>query len=112
MSGQSYFVAIILYQSTSDAPDYAPLYEESTVLVKAKTEAEARDKVLALTQSNAVQYLNEQGHLIQWRLDTIVDISPMLNDEIADVTEIYSRHFHDVEAYRAFEVLANQTRES
>lgn len=39
-----YYVAIILYRSSSDSPEYTPMYEESTVLLKASDEMDARQK--------------------------------------------------------------------
>lgn len=102
---RQYYVAIILYQSLSDAPEYTPMYEESVVLVKAVDEDEARQKTELFAKNYTAQFKNEKGQLITWKMHQIIDVSPMLDDDIGDMTEIYARHFDNIDAYRDFEVL-------
>ena len=101
-----YYVAIIVYKSASDSAGYTPLYEECITLVKANTMDEARSKVEDLTKHRSTKYKNAEGQEISWSLYSIVDINPMLEDSFDEVTEIYARHFRDIEAYRKFETFS------
>ncbi len=102
-----YHVAIILYKSSSDANGYVPMFEESITLIKANTEAEARKSAECLAHSRGAKFKNEKGEEITWVFDKIIDIAPMLEDNLKDVTEIYSRHFANINAYKQFEELAD-----
>ncbi len=99
----SFYMAVILYEAQSDAPDYKPLYEESFVLVEASTEDEARGKAAIHAQGQLSSYQNEFGETITWVEKQIVDVSPVLTDTIDDGSELYTRHFRDYQAYSAFE---------
>ena len=101
-----YYVAIVVYESASESLDYTPLYEECITLVKASSEDEARSKVEALGKNRSIKYKNVEGKEISWSLHNIVDINPMLEDSLGEVTEIYARHFNNIDAYRKFETLS------
>ncbi len=101
-----YYVAVVVYESASESPDYTPLYEECITLVKASSEDEARSKVETLGKNRGTKYMNVEGQEISWSLRNIIDINPMLEDSLGEVTEIYARHFKNIDAYRKFEALA------
>lgn len=105
MSAQ-YYVAIIIYKSSSDSQEYTPMYEENITLIKASTAAEARQKADTLAKSRYAKFKNEKGQEITWAFDQIIDVTPILGDEIGEITEIYSRHFNNINAYNAFETLS------
>ena len=50
IEGQSFYIAIALYESTSPNPDYQKLYEECFILIKATSLDEAREKALEVTK--------------------------------------------------------------
>src|SRR5690606_41295781 len=50
-----------LFESTSDAPTYRPLYEESLFLVSATDESSARAKAEATARARGTTYDNEAG---------------------------------------------------
>lgn len=102
---QSFYIAVILYESSSDALDYQPLYQESFVLLKAASLEEAESKALAHARQEEVSYQNENGEIITWALRQIVDVNSVLEDELCDGAELYTRHFRDYAAYRAIEPL-------
>ena len=99
----SFYIAVILYEAQSDAPDYEPLYEESFVLMRASTEDEAREKATVHTQGQLSSYQNEFWETITWVVKHIVDVSPVLSDALEDGSELYVRHFRNFQAYNAFE---------
>ena len=108
MSKTSY-ICILLYKSTSDNPDYVPLYEESYVEVDASTEDEARALAYAVKARRETSYETEAGDRIRWALDMLIDVSEVLDAESADgAREIYSRHFYDIESYKKMEVLTQK----
>lgn len=102
-SSSETFIAVILYEASSDELSNQPLYEESFVLLKATSLDEARDKALLLARQTETSYQNERDETITWSLKQVIDVSPILNDTFKDGAELYSRHFRNYEAYCAFE---------
>ncbi|MBD2338638.1 DUF4288 domain-containing protein [Calothrix sp. FACHB-156] len=107
----SFYIAIILYKSSSDAPGYQPLYQESFVLIKAASLEEAKIKAVNYGKDESVSYTNENGETITWSLQQVVNVNSVLYDEIdssEDVVDLYTRHFRNYEAYQSFEPLLSQ----
>ena len=100
------YIAVILYESSSDADGYKPMYEESYVEIIAQSEADARKKAAELMRSRETSFENKDGNQITWKSNQIVDVAEVLDDSNVDIREIYSRHFHNLEAYKSMEVLA------
>lgn len=61
---QSFYIAIIIYKSSSTQPDYQPLYQESFVLIKATSLEDAKAKALNYGKNESVSYTNENGETI------------------------------------------------
>ncbi len=101
----AFYIAVILYESSSDAPEYMPLYEESFVLIKATSEEEAWAKAQNYGKGEEVSYPNENREMISWSLKQVIDVTPVLAEKFDDGSELYSRYFRDYNAYRAFEPL-------
>ncbi len=110
---QSFYIAIILYKSSSDAPNYQPLYQESFVLIKATSLKEAKAKALNHGKNESVSYTNENEETITWSLQQVVDVNSVLDDDFnssEDGVDLYARHFRNYEAYHSFEpLLSNET---
>ncbi|MEA5622638.1 DUF4288 domain-containing protein [Nostoc sp. UHCC 0251] len=68
-----FYIAKILYKSSSDKPDYQPLYQESFVLIKAAFLEEAKVKALNYSKNETVSYTNENGEIITWSLQQVID---------------------------------------
>jgi hypothetical protein len=109
---QSFYIAVILYESSSDAPQYTPLYQECFVLIKAESLEEAHRKALNHAEAENVSYLNEKGETITWSLQQIVDVNSVLDEHLEDGAELYARHFRNYDAYRQFEELSREDGES
>ena len=108
---KSFYIAIILYKSSSDAPSYQPLYQESFVLIKAVSLEEAKAKALNHGKNESVSYTNENGETITWSLQQVVDVNSVLDDDFnssEDIVDLYARHFRNYEAYKSFEPLLSQ----
>ncbi len=102
----AYFVVVIVYKSSSPAPDYLPLYEETFSLIRAESADAARARALVLAGTRAATFVNHRGQETTWELHQIVDISPILQDDIGEVTALYSRRFQDFTAYQAIDPLS------
>jgi hypothetical protein len=109
---ESFYIAIILYKSSSDKPDYQPLYQESFVLIKATSLEEAKVKAVNHGKNESVSYTNEDGETITWSLQQLVDVNSVLYDDFdasEDGVDLYTRHFRNYQAYQSFEtVLSNE----
>ena len=101
------YVAVILYESTSDSSKYQSMYQESFVLIKAISPEIAQQEALRYAQQQQTTYENEQQETIYWTLKHIVDISPLRAENVNfdNGSEIYFRHFRDYQAYTSFEPL-------
>jgi len=97
---QSFYIAVILYESTSDVTGYQPLYQEGFILIKANSLDAAKEKALAYAKGEEVSYKNEKEETITWSVKQIVDVNSALYDKIEDGTELYARYFHNYEAYQ------------
>ncbi|GAX41053.1 hypothetical protein NIES4075_20210 [Tolypothrix sp. NIES-4075] len=108
---ESFYIAIILYKSSSDKPDYQPLYQESFVLVKASSLESAKEKAIKHGKNENVSYTNENGETITWSLQQVVDVNSVLDDDFdssEDCVDLYARHFRNYEAYQSFEPLLSK----
>lgn len=97
------YAAVLVYASASSAPDYRPLYQETVTLVRAKSMSGAEGRAREFGRAQEVEYLNEYGEVIKWTLMHLVDVCEVSGD-LKDEAEIYTRHFRNYEAYRAFEM--------
>lgn len=100
-----FYIAVLLYESTAESGDKEPMYEESFVLLQAANEEEARARALEHGRKQETRYVSMEGKTINWALKHVVDVSPVLEDELKDGSELYARHFKDYDAYHAFEPL-------
>nr|MDQ2888860.1 DUF4288 domain-containing protein [Chloroflexota bacterium] len=73
----TFYIAVIIYESSSDASGYQKLYEEDYVLVKASSDEDARQKALQLAQKGKQTYKNEYQETITWTLKHTLDVSPV-----------------------------------
>ena len=94
----------MLNESTSDAEGYAPHFEELTILIRADHLETARAKAMAQGEALSHSFENAKGETIHWKFRTLIDIVPVLSQDLGEVTELYCRHFQDIEAYERFEV--------
>ncbi|MEH2458346.1 DUF4288 domain-containing protein [Nostoc sp.] len=106
-----FYIAIILYKSSSDKPDYQTLYQESFVLIKAASLESAKAKALNDGKNESVSYINENEETITWSLQQVVDVNSVLDDNFdsaEDIVNLYTRHFRNYEAYHSFEPLLSK----
>jgi hypothetical protein len=101
----SFYVAVIVYESSSDASTYKTLYEECFVILQANSLEEAKQKAQSHGEKQRSSFKNSSGEQITWGLKSVVDVSPALYDAMADGVDFYSRHFRNYQAYEAFEPL-------
>ncbi len=101
----SFYIAVIVYESSSDSPTYKILYEECFVTIQANSLDEAKQKAQNHGNKQNSSFKNSAGEQITWNLKSVVDVSPALYDEVADGVDFYSRHFRNYQAYEAFEPL-------
>jgi Domain of unknown function (DUF4288) len=101
----AFYIGVIVYESSSDAPDHQKLYEEDYVLIKASSDEDAKQKAAQLSQKGQHTYKNEQGENITWTLKHILDVNRVLSEKFEHGAELYARHFRNYQAYVAFEPL-------
>lgn len=105
MSTETLFVAILLFESSSPAADYRPLYREDIVTLRAPSLREARDRAERHGLDAQTSHSNQAGEEISDRLVEVVDVAPALSENDTSPADLYSRHFRDLTSYRTFEPL-------
>lgn len=99
----SFYVVVIVYEFSSDAPNYQSLYREDYVLVNASSDEDAKQKALQIAKQAEGTYKNGQGEDITLTLKHIIDVNPVLSEKFEHGADLYSRHFRNYQAYVAFE---------
>ncbi|MDZ8186838.1 MAG: DUF4288 domain-containing protein [Nostoc sp. ChiSLP02] len=108
---ESFYIAVILYESSSDALNYQPLYQECFVLIKATSLEKAKEKAVTYGKKQEVSYKNEEGETITWSLKQVIDVNSVLYDDFDSASnglDLYARHFRNYEAYHSFEPFLSQ----
>lgn len=109
---ESFFIAVVLFESSSNVSNRKSLYEECFVLIKANSLEEAKEKTLVYSREQEGSYQNENKETITRSLKQIVDINYVLydefNNELNNGTELYARHFRNYQAYCLFEPLLSE----
>lgn len=101
------YSGLLLNKAVSSVKGAKPLYQEVFVEVKAFDVEAAKSAIKAAAKKEETSYKNETGDIITWTFERVIDVSPVLNENFKDgVRELYSRHFRDIEAYKAFDSLA------
>lgn len=90
-----------MYQA-SGASD---LCREDFVLLYAGSEKEAREKAAQRGRQEETSHRNAEGDIVTWSLIHIVDVNEVLDEDLTQDADLYSRHFRNREAYEAFEPL-------
>ena len=91
MSSENRFGVRVLLRSLingSAQPD--EIYEERVLVVQAPDQAVASNKAEKFIAETDRPYKNGEGETVEWLLDEVLDIYPILDDSIADGTEVYS----------------------
>jgi hypothetical protein len=108
---ESFYIAIIIYKSSSDQHDYQPLYQESFILIKATSLESAKEKAFKHGKNESVSYTNENGETITWSSQQVIDVNSVLDDDFdssEDIVDLYARHFRNYDAYQLFEPLLSK----
>jgi hypothetical protein len=70
-------------------PNAVTLFEESVVLVRARDSAEASRRAKEIGSKAETEYLNPDGDSVHWAFREVLEVQELLDDEIADGTEVY-----------------------
>jgi hypothetical protein len=92
------YIAVVVYESSADAQDYDPLYEESFMIIEADSEEEAREKALSRV-NEPHSYKNQYGATITWSFKQLVQLLNVWDAGLKDGAELCSRFFQNYEAY-------------
>ena len=92
------YLAVVVYESSADAQNYEPLYEESFMIIEAVSEEEAREKALSHV-NEPYSYKNQYGATITWSFKQLVQLLNVWDAEIQDGAELCSRFFQNYKAY-------------
>ena len=103
-----HYICISIHESSSDAKNYAPLYEERLTLIKASSKEHATTKAQQIVKMASHSYQNEDGQTISWTCRKIVEVTEIIDNALSDGAEIYGRYFRDFDAYEQFETERKQ----
>ena len=87
---ERWFAARLLSEGMHpDEPNAPTLFEESIVLLRARDTAEATRRAGEIGAKAETQYLNPSGDAVRWTFREVLEVQELLDDEIADGTEVY-----------------------
>ncbi|MGW0178226.1 DUF4288 domain-containing protein [Nocardia sp. NPDC003345] len=104
---KSPYIAITLFEFTSDAPDHVPLYREDVTLLYADSEAQARELAEENFRSDGETYTSAAGYNVTVTPTAVIDVVAALIDDLSEGGDLYARHFRDFEAYSKWEPMLN-----
>ncbi|OLM19413.1 MULTISPECIES: DUF4288 domain-containing protein [unclassified Pseudonocardia] len=108
MAPDALFVVVLLFDSTSSAPSYRPLYREDVLMLRAPSLDGAQRLAERHGHDAETTFTNHAGETVSDRLVRVVDVAPALSDDFTTtVVDVYSRHFRDIAAYRRFDPLCD-----
>lgn len=99
------YIALVVMEATGAGE---PLFQENVVLVHARDEKSARERVRARARDAETDYLNDQGETVSWRLRAIVDVKEAEDTDLTQDADLYTRHFRDWAAYTRVEPLLDR----
>ncbi|MDR7302735.1 DUF4288 domain-containing protein [Haloactinomyces albus] len=97
------YMAVLVIESSSDAADYEPLYEESFVLLTAHSDEEALEKAREYGKQHEISYEDENHQLVTWKLKHVLEVKQLEDATFDDGSELYSRFFRNYSGYHSFE---------
>ncbi len=92
-----YSVSIFAVGERDQSRAEEPIWEEQIFLVSAQSEHEARSKAESLAQRDECRYTVVDGSNIRWRFSRISKVYEVLDAEIHDGVEVFSRFLKDSE---------------
>ncbi|MGH8064116.1 MAG: DUF4288 domain-containing protein [Candidatus Entotheonellia bacterium] len=87
-----WFGVSLLYKSSEPLDEQGTrLFEERIIVLNAADEAEARKRANEHGPSLEEQYANAEGRWVAWTFERTVEVKAILEDQIADGVEVFSR---------------------
>jgi hypothetical protein len=102
--GDWFGVRLVIEIQVGNDPPGRRSYEDRVIVVRASSGAVARRKAETLARRDGETYRNHNGEKVVWRFKDIVDVYMILDDKIADGTEVYSAFMN----YRFYQSLASK----
>jgi Domain of unknown function (DUF4288) len=97
-SGERWFSVRLLFESTHLGRGGAPaLFEDRMLLVRAESIEAAKGKAEAIARRSGEGYRAASGDEVVWRFEEVLDAKEVLDEAIADGTEIYYSHIRGAE---------------
>jgi hypothetical protein len=90
MSDQSWYLARLLMKCSANVEN-EPLFLEEFILLRGGSYDEAYEKAETKGRSMAHSYLNDAGGEVQWAFQSVLEIRRLIDDELVDGSELYSR---------------------
>ena len=85
-----WFAARLLSESVHpDEPNGSTLFEESIVLLRARDAADASRRANELGAKPEAEYVSAAGDAVRWTFREVLEVQELVDDEIADGTEVY-----------------------
>jgi hypothetical protein len=96
--GNRAFAASLLFRGVSDnCPSEEDVWEESIVLIFAEDKESATQKAEKIGRENEVSYEAMAGNMLAWKFVQIERLYEIMDSEITDGTEVFSRYLKNSE---------------
>ncbi len=92
-----WFPASLLFRSVHQVPDEDGIWEESIRLIQAGTRELCQKKAEAIGNKEKVSYIAVSGNKVTWEFVQVERVYEILDDDLGDSTEVFSRFLRDSE---------------
>lgn len=75
------------------------------MLVHATSLEDARERAERRGAGSATTYETADGSAVRWEFVQVVDVAPILDEDLTGDADLYARFFRDIRAYREFDPL-------
>lgn len=89
---QRWFAARLLFEALDSESDESFALEDRIVVVRARSTDEASEKATKFARESETEYEAAAGNRVRWQFRKVADIQALIDDDIADGTEIYFSH--------------------
>jgi hypothetical protein len=96
-----WFGVSLLYKSSEPLDEQGTrLFEERIIVLNATNEEEAWEKANEYGPSLEERYTNAEGRWVAWSFERTVEVKAILEDQLADGVEVFSRFLRQDEVER------------
>jgi len=99
MDTMMWYTACLFFEGVCDKPqEEGNLWEERCVLVQGDDAAEVEQRARQIGEAGEHDYTTADGNFLRWHFRKVERVYQLIDDELQDGTEVFSRFLDDSQA--------------